>query len=259
MATIEAARGLKLDHKTGSLTPGKEADIVLLDAEALNVAPLNNAAGAVVTLMERTNVDTVIVAGRIRKWQGQLLGHDVAKLRARTRGEPRPHLRRRGHSAGPFRLNAGGRATARRALPAPHPREGALAHSRGTLLEEAQNSATIEAIKASARGRDRHRHRRRDPAGELFEPLRDRARRRGHRQSRHALDARATRTRCRAWWGRSGASTLWRWTTSCSSKKHTSRKVKITVPGPFTMSFNRRRTTHYGDPSRLRRWPMRRP
>jgi 5-methylthioadenosine/S-adenosylhomocysteine deaminase len=81
IATIEGARGLKLDHRTGSLTPGKEADIVLLDADALNVAPLNNAAGAVVTLMERSNVDTVIVAGRIRKWQGQLLGHDVAKLR----------------------------------------------------------------------------------------------------------------------------------------------------------------------------------
>ncbi|MCU0254915.1 MAG: amidohydrolase family protein [Acidobacteria bacterium] len=82
IATIEGARGLKLHHRTGSLTPGKEADIVLLDAEALNVAPLNNAAGAVVTLMERSNVDTVIVAGRIRKWQGQLLGHDVARLRS---------------------------------------------------------------------------------------------------------------------------------------------------------------------------------
>jgi hypothetical protein len=32
--------------------------------------------------MERTNVDTVIVAGRIRKWRGQLLGHDIGKLRA---------------------------------------------------------------------------------------------------------------------------------------------------------------------------------
>jgi 5-methylthioadenosine/S-adenosylhomocysteine deaminase len=80
-ATIEGARGLKLDHKTGSLTPGKEADIILLDAEALNVAPLNNASGAVVTLMERSNVETVIVGGRIRKWQGQLLGHDIGKLR----------------------------------------------------------------------------------------------------------------------------------------------------------------------------------
>lgn len=80
-ATIEGARGLRLDRKTGSLTPGKDADILLLDAEAMNVAPLNNAPGAVVTLMDRSNVDTVMVAGKIRKWQGQLLGHDMDKLR----------------------------------------------------------------------------------------------------------------------------------------------------------------------------------
>ena len=80
-ATIEGAKGLRLDRKTGSLTPGKDADIILLDAEAINVAPLNNAAGAVVTLMDRSNVDTVMVAGKIRKWQGQLLGHDMDKLR----------------------------------------------------------------------------------------------------------------------------------------------------------------------------------
>jgi len=80
-ATIEGAKGLKLDHKTGSLTPGKEADIILLDATAINVAPLNHAAGAVVTLMERSNVSTVICAGQVRKWQGQLLGYDIEKLR----------------------------------------------------------------------------------------------------------------------------------------------------------------------------------
>ena len=80
-ATIEGARGLKLDHKVGSLTPGKEADIVLLDATALNVAPLNNVTGAVVTLMERTNVSTVLVAGQIKKWRGKLVGHDMERLR----------------------------------------------------------------------------------------------------------------------------------------------------------------------------------
>ena len=79
-ATIEGAKGLGLDHKTGSLTPGKEADIVLLDADAVNVAPLNNAAGAVVTLMDRSNVDTVLVAGQIKKWRGHLLGFDVDSL-----------------------------------------------------------------------------------------------------------------------------------------------------------------------------------
>ncbi|MEN3150096.1 amidohydrolase family protein [Neorhizobium sp. IRAMC:178] len=81
-ATIEGARGLKLDHKTGTLTPGKEADIILLDANAINVAPLNHVPGAVVTLMERSNVSTVLCAGKIRKWQGTLLGHDIARLRS---------------------------------------------------------------------------------------------------------------------------------------------------------------------------------
>jgi 5-methylthioadenosine/S-adenosylhomocysteine deaminase len=81
-ATMGGAQGLKLDHKIGSLTPGKEADIILLDAEAINVAPLNNVPGAVVTLMERSNVDTVMVAGQVKKWQGEMLGFDIARLRS---------------------------------------------------------------------------------------------------------------------------------------------------------------------------------
>ncbi|MDE3176704.1 MAG: amidohydrolase family protein [Pseudomonadota bacterium] len=81
LATIGGAKGLKLDRVTGSLTPGKDADIVLLDANALNVAPLNNAVGAVVTLMDRSNVATVLCAGVVKKWRGALIGYDVAKLR----------------------------------------------------------------------------------------------------------------------------------------------------------------------------------
>ncbi|HXZ16689.1 MAG TPA: amidohydrolase family protein [Roseiarcus sp.] len=80
LATIGGARGLKIDRRTGSLTPGKDADIVLLDATALNVAPLNHATGAVVTLMDRSNVSTVICAGQIKKWRGALVGYDIAKL-----------------------------------------------------------------------------------------------------------------------------------------------------------------------------------
>ena len=45
------------------------------------MAPLNNVPGAVVTLMERTNVETVIVAGKIRKWKGELLDVNLRKLR----------------------------------------------------------------------------------------------------------------------------------------------------------------------------------
>jgi 5-methylthioadenosine/S-adenosylhomocysteine deaminase len=80
-ATINGAQALGLDRKTGSLTPGKEADIILLDATKLNVAPLNQVPGAVVSLMDRTNVETVIVAGKVRKWKGQLLDVDLDGLR----------------------------------------------------------------------------------------------------------------------------------------------------------------------------------
>jgi len=79
--TMNGAKALRLDGKTGSLTPGKEADIIILDATRINVAPLNQVPGAVVSLMDRTNVETVIVAGKVRKWKGQLLDVDLAHLR----------------------------------------------------------------------------------------------------------------------------------------------------------------------------------
>ena len=80
-ATINGAKALRLDGKVGSLTPGKEADIIILDATRINVVPLNQVPGAVVSLMDRTNVETVIVAGKIRKWKGQLLDVNLDKLR----------------------------------------------------------------------------------------------------------------------------------------------------------------------------------
>lgn len=80
-ATMNGAKALRLDQKVGSLTPGKEADIIILDATAINVAPLNQVPGAVVSLMDRTNVESVIVAGTVRKWKGRLLNVNVDKLR----------------------------------------------------------------------------------------------------------------------------------------------------------------------------------
>ncbi|MGC2712487.1 MAG: amidohydrolase family protein, partial [Pseudolabrys sp.] len=81
-ATMNGAKALRLDGKVGSLTKGKEADIIILDATALNVAPLNQVPGAVVSLMDRTNVETVIVAGKVRKWKGQLQDINLDKLRS---------------------------------------------------------------------------------------------------------------------------------------------------------------------------------
>ena len=80
-ATVQGARDLRLDARVGTLTPGKEADIILLDAEAINVTPLNHVPGAVVSLMDRSNVETVIVAGSIRKWKGELVDVNLPKLR----------------------------------------------------------------------------------------------------------------------------------------------------------------------------------
>jgi 5-methylthioadenosine/S-adenosylhomocysteine deaminase len=80
-ATMNGAKALRLDQKVGSLTPGKEADIIILDATAINVAPLNQVPGAVVSLMDRTNVETVIVAGTVRKWKGRLLDANIDRLR----------------------------------------------------------------------------------------------------------------------------------------------------------------------------------
>jgi hypothetical protein len=79
-ATINGAKHLRLDGKTGSLKVGKEADIIILDGNHLNVFPMNNVPGAVVTMMERTNVETVIVAGTVRKWKGKLLDVDLRHL-----------------------------------------------------------------------------------------------------------------------------------------------------------------------------------
>jgi 5-methylthioadenosine/S-adenosylhomocysteine deaminase len=81
-ATMNGAKALRLDKKVGSLTPKKEADIIILDPTSINVAPLNHVPGAAVSLMDRTNVETVIVAGKVRKWKGQLLDVNLDKLRS---------------------------------------------------------------------------------------------------------------------------------------------------------------------------------
>jgi cytosine/adenosine deaminase-related metal-dependent hydrolase len=79
-ATAEGARANGLDKKVGSLTPGKEADIILLRHDMLNVMPMNNAVGAVVTSMGPQNVDTVLIAGKVMKRNGKLVGVDFNRL-----------------------------------------------------------------------------------------------------------------------------------------------------------------------------------
>lgn len=79
-ATIGGATAARLQDKVGTLTPGKQADLILLRTDLINVLPVNDARSAVVHNMDARNVDTVIVAGRVLKRHGRLLGVDMTRL-----------------------------------------------------------------------------------------------------------------------------------------------------------------------------------
>lgn len=80
-ATVQGAIANRLDDRIGTLTPGKQADVILLRTDAINVLPLNDAYGAVVLAMDTSNVDTVLVAGRVRKRGGVLVDVDLERIR----------------------------------------------------------------------------------------------------------------------------------------------------------------------------------
>ncbi len=83
-ATIDGARALGLDKKIGTLTPGKEADIILIRTSDLNLFPVNEPVGAVVLSTNTSNVDSVFVSGKAVKRNGKLLGTDLNDLRKRA-------------------------------------------------------------------------------------------------------------------------------------------------------------------------------
>jgi cytosine/adenosine deaminase-related metal-dependent hydrolase len=80
-ATLAGAKACGLDHKVGSITPGKEADLVMIDTNALNLFPMNNPIGSVVENANVGNIDTVFVQGRIVKRHGKLVDVDLRALR----------------------------------------------------------------------------------------------------------------------------------------------------------------------------------
>jgi 5-methylthioadenosine/S-adenosylhomocysteine deaminase len=81
-ATVNGARAAGLESQIGTLTPGKQADIIMMRTNGVAVFPVTNAIGTIVQAVERSDVDTVMVAGEIRKRAGKLVGVDVAKLTA---------------------------------------------------------------------------------------------------------------------------------------------------------------------------------
>jgi len=81
-ATINGARMAGLDRRIGSLTPGKEADLILLRANDLNLFPVVDPIRSIVLHASIANVDTVMVAGRVVKRGGRLLYGDLARRKA---------------------------------------------------------------------------------------------------------------------------------------------------------------------------------
>ncbi len=79
-ATIEGARANGLTGKVGTLTPGKEADVILLRTDQINIVPVNDPVGAVVWGMDTSNVDSVFVAGNALKRNGRLVNVDLDRV-----------------------------------------------------------------------------------------------------------------------------------------------------------------------------------
>lgn len=80
MATIAGAAANRLLDKVGTLTPGKEADIVVLDARSITTWPMHNVPGTIVTMMGPRHVRDVLIAGKVVYWRGALVGWDVDRV-----------------------------------------------------------------------------------------------------------------------------------------------------------------------------------
>lgn len=85
LGTIEGARSLGLDAVTGSLTPGKRADIILVATGHPNLGVLTDPAGLLVTAAQPGNVDTVLASGQILKRGGALVTLDGERITAQAR------------------------------------------------------------------------------------------------------------------------------------------------------------------------------
>jgi 5-methylthioadenosine/S-adenosylhomocysteine deaminase len=103
MATINGARALGLEAVTGSLTPGKRADLIMLNTRDLNIAPVVDLESTIVRSATPANIDTVMIDGRILKRHRELVAFDVARVvqeaeqssrevRARAGGRLQPEL-----------------------------------------------------------------------------------------------------------------------------------------------------------------------
>jgi cytosine/adenosine deaminase-related metal-dependent hydrolase len=85
LATIDGAVDLGIADRTGSITSGKRADLVLVRATDANLAPAGDPYEAIVSFAMPANVDTVIVDGRVLRRGGKFTALDHATIVAEAR------------------------------------------------------------------------------------------------------------------------------------------------------------------------------
>jgi cytosine/adenosine deaminase-related metal-dependent hydrolase len=80
MGTIDGARALGIDDKVGSLTPGKRADVIMIQTNVITMGVFEDPTRAVIEAAEPSNVDTVIIDGRVLKRGGKFTALDPDKI-----------------------------------------------------------------------------------------------------------------------------------------------------------------------------------
>jgi cytosine/adenosine deaminase-related metal-dependent hydrolase len=80
LATLDGAIDLGIADRTGSLTPGKRADLILVRTGDINVAPMSDPYTALVSFAQPGNIDTVVVDGRILRRGGAFTALDHAQV-----------------------------------------------------------------------------------------------------------------------------------------------------------------------------------
>jgi 5-methylthioadenosine/S-adenosylhomocysteine deaminase len=93
MATLGGAEVLDMAAHIGSLTPGKRADVLVLDPHGVNFAPRLDWANQIVLNGQPANVEWVFVDGRPLKARGRLVGLDPAPI-VRTAEEAARRIRK---------------------------------------------------------------------------------------------------------------------------------------------------------------------
>jgi cytosine/adenosine deaminase-related metal-dependent hydrolase len=92
-----------MENKTGSLTRGKRADIILVRTDAYGMTPMNNPVGQFVYNAHPGLVDTILVDGKVVKRHGSMVGVDFARV-SRLANEARDDIIRRANHKNGLKL-----------------------------------------------------------------------------------------------------------------------------------------------------------